>query len=298
MKKVKLGNTGELVSEYSLGTMYMGSRLDTATSDSIIEEYLSAGGNFIDTANNYAHWVEGCVGTESENYLGNWFERTGKRNEVFLATKVGFDKKGIGKGLKYQQIIENCEISLKLMKTDHIDLYYAHTDDRNTPLSETLEAFDRLHKDGKIRYLGASNYTAWRFADGMRISDEKGFIKFCCLQNRMTYLRPNPCVLDRFHIDIDDNIMDFSLDRDIPLLAYSPLLQGFYNDTKRPIPPLFNGSHNHARLEALLEVSKELEEFTLNQIVIAWMRSQKAEIIPLVTGDTAEQVRENFKASD
>ncbi len=143
--------------------MYMGSRLDDGQSAVLLEKYLDLGGNFIDTANNYAHWVPGCEGTESESFLGRWFERRGRRSEVFLATKVGFDKHGVGKGLRREQIIANCEKSLRLLKTDYIDLYYAHTDDRNTPLEETLEAFDFLFRQGKIRHLGASNYVSWRY---------------------------------------------------------------------------------------------------------------------------------------
>ncbi len=296
MKQVKLGHTGERVSEFSLGTMYMGSKLGDEVSGAIIDQYIDCGGTFIDTANNYAHWIDGCNGTESEAFLGRWFKASGKRSKVFLATKVGFDKKGVGKGLKYQQIIENCEISLKLMQTDYIDLYYAHTDDRVTPLEESMEAFDRLHKEGKIRYLGASNYTPWRFADASNICEQKGFIKFCCLQDRFTYLRPVPRTLDRFHIDIGDDIMDFACDRDIPLLAYSPLLQGFYMDTTRSIPELCNGSYNLKRLEALKKVADEIGGVSLNQLVLAWMRAQKAEIIPLISGDTPEQVSENLKA--
>jgi aryl-alcohol dehydrogenase-like predicted oxidoreductase len=98
--KEKMGNTGITVSELALGTMYMGSRMSDAQSDAVLSAYLAHGGTFIDTANNYAHWVEGCQGTESESYLGRWFQKTGRRSEVFLATKVGFDKKACGKGAR------------------------------------------------------------------------------------------------------------------------------------------------------------------------------------------------------
>ncbi len=295
MDKVRLGHTDEYVSELCLGTMYMGSKIDDKTSEALIEKYMDFGGTFIDTANNYAHWVPGFNGTESESFLGRWFTSAGKRAQVFLATKVGFDKKGIGRGLKYQQIIENCENSLKLMKTDYIDLYYAHTDDRSTPLEESMEAFYRLHRDGKIRFLGASNYTPWRFSDAQNICEKNGYLKFACLQNKFTYLRQTPCVMDRYHIVIDDDVMDFARDRELLLLAYSPLLQGFYTNTGRPVPGAYAGSFNEKRLEVLKSVAAEMG-ITLNRLVLAWMRAQSAEIAPIVSGSTVEQLEENLSA--
>lgn len=296
IEKVRLGKTPEMVSELALGTMYMGSRLSDEVSSSIIDQYMDMGGSFLDTANNYAHWVEGCWGTESESFLGRWFQKSGKRSQVFLATKVGFGKKGKGQGLKAKQIIENCDISLSLMKTDYIDLYYAHTDDRTTPLEESLEAFEQLRKAGKVRYLGASNYTPWRMEEARFYSEAKGYEPFVCLQERFTYLRPKPCVLDRFHIDLSDDVMDYACARDLTLLAYSPLLQGFYTDTSRPIPPLCHGDFNHDRLHTLEAVAGELEGVTLNQLVLKWMRSQPATVIPLISGDTKEQIKENIES--
>lgn len=294
--KVSLGSTGEQVSELALGTMYMGSRLNDEASGAMIEQYLEMGGSFLDTANNYAHWLEGCDGSESECCLGRWFQRTGKRAQVFLATKVGFDKRGGGRGLRAYQIVENCEQSLENLQTDVIDLYYAHTDDRATPLEETLEAFDRLRRQGKVRYLGASNHTPWRMEEALHLCRERGFSPYVCIQERFTYLRATPCKMDRFHIDLTDDVMDYAKARNLTLLAYSPLLQGFYVDTSRPIPPLCRGDFNHPRLHALLEVAKELGGVSLNQLVLKWMRSQEATVIPLISGDTPAQVMENIKS--
>jgi aryl-alcohol dehydrogenase-like predicted oxidoreductase len=116
------------------------------------------------------------------------------------------------------------------------------------------------------------------------------------LQNRFTYLRPTPRTLDRFHIDIDDNVMDFACSRDIPLMAYSPLLQGFYTDVSRPIPALCAGSHNEKRLQMLQRIASEVGDVSLNCLVLAWMRAQKAEIIPLLSGDTPDQITDNLAA--
>jgi len=265
--------------------MYMGSRLDDGQSAVLLEKYLDLGGNFIDTANNYAHWVPGCEGTESESFLGRWFERRGRRSEVFLATKVGFDKHGVGKGLRREQIIANCEKSLRLLKTDYIDLYYAHTDDRNTPLEETLEAFDFLFRQGKIRHLGASNYVSWRY--WTRSTCPKA--KACRL-----FLSPEPIHLSlqvafRFRsapVAIDPTFIDMSVAHNFPLVAYSPLLRGFYADMARPLPKEFDNAYNLKRMAALAKVAGEIGGVTASQLVLAWMRSQKAAIIPIISGST------------
>lgn len=304
MEKVLFGKSGEWVSEFALGTMYMGSRISDKDSKDIMETYLDRGGNFIDTANNYAHWLDGCVGTESESFLGRWLKESGKRHDIFLATKVGFNSKINQKGLSAKQIVESCEKSLTLMNTDYIDLLYAHTDDRVTPLEESMEAFDRLKRQGKIRFLGASNYTNWRFADAVDACRKKGYIEFACLQNRFTYLRPTPCTLDRFHIEINDDVQDFACDRGIPLVAYSPLLQGYYTsftkDTKgkEAVPPLYQGDFNQKRMDALKKTAAEIDGISMNQLVLLWMRRQKAKIIPLISGSRPAQIVENLKATD
>ena len=298
MKTVALGNSDERVSEFALGTMYFGSALDEKQSAAVLEQYLDLGGSFLDTANNYAHWVPLCEGTESESFLGRWFEKSGRRKSVFLATKVGFDKHGKDRGLKREQIVRNCEKSLILLRTDHIDLYYAHTDDRDTPLEETLEAFDLLHRQGKARFLGASNYVSWRYVDALNLSGKKGYASFACLQNQFTYLCPSPADFDPRHVAIDPPLIDLARDRGFPLVAYSTLLRGFYSKPAQPIPKAFDNGYNRQRLEALERVRIEIGDITANQLVLAWMRSQKAEIIPLVSGSTADQIRSNLEAAE
>lgn len=295
---VPLGSTDVRVSELALGTMYMGSRLEDSVSEAIIDVYMAQGGFFLDTANNYAHWLEGCDGSESERFLGRWLKRSGKRAQVFLATKVGFDKRGGGRGLRARQIMENCESSLRHLQTDVIDLYYAHTDDRNTPLEESLEAFERLRRQGKVRYLGASNYTPWRMEEALHVFAKMNVQPYLCLQERFTYLRPRPAKMDRFHIDLSDDVMDYAQARGLTLLAYSPLLQGFYSDSSRPIPPLCNGDFNRERLAVLCDVARELGNVSLNQLVLKWMRLQPATVIPLISGDNPGQVEENIRSLD
>jgi aryl-alcohol dehydrogenase-like predicted oxidoreductase len=148
METQKLGKTGVDVSALCLGAMYFGTRNDQATSYRVLDKYVEAGGTFIDTANIYAHWVKGFKGGESETLLGEWMQGRGNRDKLFIASKVGFGYPGVPVGLRANQIEEECNKSLRYLKIDTIDLYYAHVDDRKTPLEETLEAFDKLVKAG------------------------------------------------------------------------------------------------------------------------------------------------------
>lgn len=192
MRTVPLGNTGVDVSALCLGAMYFGTRNDERTSFELLDQYVAAGGTFIDTANIYAHWVEGGQGGESESLLGRWMKARGNRADLFLASKVGFNMPGVERGLTAAQIEAECEKSLRRMGVETIDLYYAHVDDRVTPLDETLAAFDRLVRAGKVRFIGASNYLAWRLEQAHWVSKTHDWASFCCVQQRYTYLRPKP----------------------------------------------------------------------------------------------------------
>lgn len=143
--------------------MNSGTSVDKETSFRLLDAFADAGGTFIDTSNNYAYWLG--TGDESETLLGECFEKSGKRDKIVLATKVGFDRHGVGQGLKKHQIEYWCDESLCKLKTDVIDLYYAHVDDMDTPVEEYMEAFNSLIKKGKVRAIGGSNYYTWRLAE-------------------------------------------------------------------------------------------------------------------------------------
>jgi aryl-alcohol dehydrogenase-like predicted oxidoreductase len=160
----KLGRTGLRVAALCLGGNTFGWTTDQKTSEAVLDAYLEAGGNFIDTADVYARWAPGNKGGESEEALGTWMSARRNRSAVLIATKV-MGPMGPGPndtGLSRHHIVEGVEASLRRLQTDYIDLYQAHWDDRETPLDETLRAFDDLVSQGKVRYLGASNYQAWR----------------------------------------------------------------------------------------------------------------------------------------
>ena len=303
MKTIPLGDTGVDVSAMCLGTMYFGTKQDEDTSRQLLDQYVEAGGTFLDTANCYSHWVEGGCGGESESLLGRWMAERKNRDRLFIATKVAFgypgtDKApGVESGLSAKQIETECEKSLKRMGIDTIDLYYAHHDDKVTPLEESLEAFDRLVKAGKVRYIGASNYVAWRLADGLNLSGENSWARFQCVQQKHTYLRPVPGVDVGVWPPAYPYFMDLCREKSLTVIAYSPLLRGAYVRDDRPVTEMYAGADSDARLGALKDVAAE-KGVTPNQVVLAWMLHCDPVVIPLFSASSSEQLTEDLGALD
>jgi aryl-alcohol dehydrogenase-like predicted oxidoreductase len=217
------------------------------------------------------------------------------RDRMFLATKVGFQYPGVERGLRAGQIETECEKSLKRLGIDTIDLYYAHVDDRNTPMEETLEAFNRLVKAGKVRLIGASNFLAWRMEEAHWVSQTHGWAEYCCIQQRYSYIRPKPGASFDPQIAANDDLLDYCRARGITMLAYSPLLTGAYTRADRSFAEQYLGPDTDARVAALNAVAGEVGA-TLNQVVYAWMMQSDPLVIPLVATSTAEQIRENLGA--
>lgn len=177
-----LGRSGLDVSTLCLGANVFGWTADEAMSHTLLDRFVAAGGNFIDTANVYSSRVPGHAGGESESVIGRWLKKSGRRDRVVIATKVGLDMPGLGKGLKRPQIERSVDDSLRRLQIDRIDLLYAHRDDADTPLEETLAAFDALVRAGKVRAIGASNYSAERLEAALAVSRREGFARFDALQ--------------------------------------------------------------------------------------------------------------------
>jgi aryl-alcohol dehydrogenase-like predicted oxidoreductase len=295
MKTVPLGNSGVEVSAFCLGTMHLGSRTDKETSYRILDQYVEAGGSFLDTANNYAMWVPGYVGGESETLLGEWMHERQNRAQIFIATKVGFDYAGVQRGLRVHQIETECDKSLKRLGVDTIDLYYAHRDDRNTPMEETIEAFDRLIRAGKVRLVGASNFLAWRLEEARWVSQTHGWTEYCCIQQRYSFIRPKPGASFGHQTAANDDLLDYCRARGMRLLAYSPLLSGAYTRADRAFPEQYLGPDTDARVAALKAVCAEVGA-TANQIVLAWMARSDPVVIPLFGASTVDQLQENLGA--
>ena len=295
MKSQVLGHTRAEVSSLCLGAMYLGSRNGAASSYRLLDQYVDAGGRFIDTANIYAHWVSGFKGGESETVIGDWLKQHGHRADLFIASKVGFPYGDVPKRLRASDIEQECNKSLRRLGIDTIDLYYAHVDDRQTPLQETLEAFNRLVQAGKVRFIGASNYLAWRLEEAKWISQTSGLEAFCCIQQHYTYLRLRPGMNVSPQEMVNDDLLDYCEHRNLKLLAYSVLQSGAYTRPDRHFRTELQMADNERRLGVLRAVAAELA-VTPNQVILAWMLSRN--IIPLIAASDEAQMAENLAALD
>lgn len=295
MRTIPLGKSGVDVSACCLGAMYFGSRSDKASSWQLLDQYVETGGRFIDTANIYARWVPGFAGGESEMLIGEWMRERKNRDQLFIASKVGFEYPGVERGLPGWRIEEECDKSLKRLGIDTIDLYYAHVDDRQTPQEESLEAFNRLVEAGKVRLIGASNFLAWRLEEARWICQTHDWAEYCCIQQRHTYIRPHPGASFDPQIAANDDLLDYCSARGMTMLAYSPLLGGAYSRADRGIQPQYAGADTDNRLTVLKAVADEVGA-TVNQVVLAWMLHSDPPVIPLIAASTNAHMQENLEA--
>ncbi len=297
MKTLKLGSTDVEVSALCLGTDSIGSKIDRERSFQLLDLFREKGGTFVDTANFYASWVLGCQGGESETTIGLWMKQRGSRDQMVISSKLGFDYPGCGGGLTASEIERECEKSLKRLQTDRIDLYHAHRDDPDTPLEETMEAFDRLVQAGKVRAIGASNLRVWRIAEANTVGRINGWTQYAAVEQRYTYLRPRHGADFGPQICINDDLKDYCRSHNMTLVGYSVLLQGAYTREDRDVPAQFAGPDADARLAALKAVAAEVGG-TLNQVIIAWMRQSDPPVLPIIAGSKPEQLSENIAALD
>jgi aryl-alcohol dehydrogenase-like predicted oxidoreductase len=295
MHKTLLGTTGLRVSALAIGTDVLGSKIDQATTFALLDYYFSEGGNFIDTGNFYASWLPGCQGGESETAIGAWMKARNNRDQIVLSSKLAFDYPGCAGGLSASEIERECEKSLKRLQTDRLDLYYAHRDDRDVPQEETMGAFDRLVKAGKVRALGASNVAVWRIAAANAIAEAQSLTPYSVVQQRYTYLRPRHGADFGPQIVISPELKDFALTESVALVAYSVLLQGAYSRTEKDLPVQFTGQESNERLHVLVEVAQEVDR-SVNQVIIAWMRQSNPSVLPIIAGSKIDQLKENIAA--
>jgi aryl-alcohol dehydrogenase-like predicted oxidoreductase len=219
-----LGRSGLRVAPLCLGGNVFGWTATEAASSKVLDALVAAGLNFIDTADVYSTWVPGHHGGESEMVIGNWLKRSGKRKEVVIATKVGMEMAPDRKGLSAAHIARSVEESLGRLQTDHIDLYFAHRDDPSVPFEETLGAFQRLIEQGKVRAIGASNYTAARLAEALKVSREHGLPRY-------EVLEPLYNLYER--ADYESALEPLCLDQQIGVVSYYALASGFLSGKYR-----------------------------------------------------------------
>lgn len=293
MNKIILPN-GLQVSPVALGAMDFGTTTSKEDAFAVLDAYLDMGGNFIDTSNNYAHW--NGTGDESETLLGEYFASRKCRDSVVLATKVGFDRHGKGQGLKKEQIEYWIDESLHKLKTDYIDLYYAHTDDPTTPLEETMDAFHRLIEKGKVRHLGGSNYDTWRFAEANAVARTP----YTVMQQWFTYLHPRADIAPQYTFNEATNRerLRYLTSKNIPLVAYSCLAKGGYENPARLPDELISSE----RLAFLKTMAKE-KGVSASALAVAWMVNlHRCEgfprVIPLFGSSKVEHFTANFLGAE
>jgi aryl-alcohol dehydrogenase-like predicted oxidoreductase len=294
------GRVSLQVSQLCLGTMYFGYRTDEPTSFAILDRFLEAGGTFLDTANNYGQW-HGDAG-ESERVIGRWRRSRGVTDEVVIATKVGARTLVPGdpspehwQGLGAKVIQEDAETSLRQLGVDRLDLYYAHIDDRATPLEETVDAMATLAEQGTVGLLGASNHATWRIERARSIARAAGRPAYQCVQQEHSYLLAHP---DPGQVNlISEELIDYATAEDLTLLAYSPLLKGVYARPGQAPPAAYDHPGNQPRLAVLGEVAAELGA-TPSQVVLAWLMQGRPPMIPVVGASTVAQLDELLGATE
>ncbi|MBT5817944.1 MAG: aldo/keto reductase [Proteobacteria bacterium] len=293
MKSIRLNGTELDVSMFCLGTMNFGSRDDRAVSYAMLDQYVEGGGNFLDTANNYAVWIG--EGGESETMLGRWMHERGNRGNMIVASKAGCPTQDAPMSSKPEHILAECDRTLKRLQTDYLDLYYYHLDDRSVPIDVQLETMDQLTRSGKVRYIGASNFKAWRLAEAAAVSKANDYPAFCCVQQRYTYLRPRVDARFGAQVSSNDDLLEYCRERGLQLVAYSSLLSGAYSRDDRRIQKQYRHKDSDARMAALLEAAHETAS-TPNQVLLAWLTGRG--IIPVTGASTAEQMMESLAGFD
>src|SRR6266404_5055688 len=265
--KRKLGNSGLAIAPIVFGGNVFGWTADESTSFQLLDAFVAAGFNAIDTADVYSKWVPGNKGGESETIIGKWLKRSQKRQQVIIATKVGAEMGPGKKGLSKRYILAAVEDSLQRLQTDYIDLYQSHVDDPDTPLDETLEAYAQLIEQGKVRAIGASNYTAKRLAEALQISKKKGLPRYESLQ-------PLYNLYDRAESEAD--------------LA---------NSARGSVVKKYLNERGYKILSALDQVAKT-HSATQSQVAIAWLLAQPGVTAPIASATNLNQLQALLSAAD
>lgn len=273
-----------------LGGNVFGWTADQGESFDVLNAYAMHGGNFIDTADVYSEWKEGNEGGESESIIGKWMKEHGNRSSMVVATKVSQSSKR--PGLSAKNIVAACDDSLSRLQTDYIDIYYAHTDDADTPLEETLEAFTKLIQEGKVRYIASSKYSAERLQEALDISKENGFASYIGAQNRYN-------LLDRD--EYESSVAKVIADNSLSIMPFYGVARGFLSGKYEP-----GVTVESARASGVLEYQNERGWKTLDAlreiarhhasapaaVALAWLRAQKTVSVPIASARTVQQLDE------
>jgi aryl-alcohol dehydrogenase-like predicted oxidoreductase len=296
----RLGRTGLRVSELCLGTMQWGWTTDEEHAYQVMDALFEAGGNFIDTADVYSRWAKDNPGGVSETIIGKWMKERRNRRQVVLASKGrGRMWEGpTGEGLSRVHLIQACEDSLRRLGTDYIDLYQSHSFDPDTPIDETMRALDDLVRAGKVRYVGASNYPAWRLSKALWTSDKLSLVRYDSLQ-------PHYSLANR--AEFERELKPLCEEEAIGVIPYSPLAGGFltgkYRQDKMPDSQRAEGVQRYLndRGWAILDTLDSIAQkhgATDAQVALAWLLAQPVITAPIFGANTVEQLKETLGTLD
>ncbi|UFH56778.1 aldo/keto reductase [Spirosoma sp. KNUC1025] len=297
MEKRTIGRSDLAVAPLAFGGNVFGWTADESTSFQLLDAFVDAGFNLIDTADSYSHWVPGNKGGESETIIGNWLKKSGKRDQVIIATKVGSGLANGKKDLSSKYILQAVDQSLQRLQTDHIDLYQSHYDDLETPIEETLEAFGQLVKAGKVRFIGASNFSPERLTQSLEISQKEGYPIYQCLQ-------PAYNLYDRqkYEVQYEPIVRQYGLG----VINYYSLASGFLTGKYRSEADLSKSPRGEGVrqyldergmriLKALDEVAEEYKA-TPAQISLAWLIDHPTITAPIASVTSVMQFEDIAKA--
>ncbi|MFD5629865.1 aldo/keto reductase [Streptomyces sp. NPDC127072] len=298
------------VSVLALGAMLFGSLTDEKTSFAVLDRYVEAGGNFIDTSDNYMFWADGGQGGQSETLLGRWRRSRGIGDEIVIATKLGARPLAPGtsytdnpEGLSAKVIREASERSRERLGVDKLDLLYAHIEDRTVDPRETVEAFGELVAEGSVGVLGVSNHAVWRVERARSLAAAAGLPGYEVLQYQHSHLRPRTDIPDALFLEgslggAGGELFSYlRAEPALTLVAYSPLLGGRYVRQDKPFPADYDHPGTPARLAVLRDVARETGA-SVNQVVLAWQIGGPLPVIPLAGASSVAQLEENLAAVD
>ena len=299
MEKRQLGQSSLYVTPITFGGNVFGWTADEKASFALMDAFVGAGFNFIDSADVYSRWHPGNQGGESEVIIGNWLKARGGRDKVIIATKLGIEMAPGKKGLSRKYMMQAVEDSLRRLQTDYIDLYQSHRDDPETPIEETLSAYQDLIKAGKVREIGASNFTADRLAESLKISTEKGLPRYQSLQ-------PLYSLVER--AEFEGPLEDLCLREKVGTIGYYSLASGFLTGKYRSAADR-EGKARGSRVEkymndygfgviaALDDVAKRYNAKPV-QIALAWLIARPSVTAPIASATNLDQLKELLGAAD